>query len=111
MEKFSNCCGVPMRGEYIDHLICPECKEHCDVAKDEEESEPVELVTIVLPSDRFKQIVSFMNLTSKDYEVKRVKVIDELFKNDDRFKLLKREADKAYDKLDEYMFNKRNNIK
>lgn len=71
----------------------------------------MELVTIVISGEMFKDIVRTMSLTSKDYEIKRVKVVDEMFKDDDTYKLLKREADKAYDRLDKYMFNKRNNIK
>lgn len=52
-----------------------------------------------------------LDLLTSEYEVKRVKVKDELFVNDEQYKLLKREADKAYDKLDEYMFKKRNGIR
>lgn len=70
-----------------------------------------ELVTIVISDETFKDIIHTMSLTSKDYEVKRVKVIDDIFVNDDTYKFLKREADKAYDRLDKYMFNKRNGIK
>lgn len=66
-----------------------------------------EFITITLSVERFKEL----DLLTSEYEVKRVKVIDDIFKNDERYKLLKREADKAYDKLDEYMFKKRNNIK
>lgn len=57
--------------------------------------------------ERFKML----DLLTSEYEVKRVKVKDELFVNDEQYKLLKREADKAYDKLDEYMFKKRNGIR
>ena len=71
----------------------------------------MEFVTITISDETFKDIVHTMSLTSKDYEIKRVKVVDEIFINDDTYKFLKREADKAYDKLDRYMFNKRNNIK
>lgn len=67
----------------------------------------MEFITITLSVERFKEL----DLLTSEYEVKRVKVIDDIFKNDERYKLLKREADKAYDKLDEYMFKKRNNIK
>lgn len=28
--KVSECCGAPM-GDYLDVMICPECKEHCGV--------------------------------------------------------------------------------
>jgi len=67
----------------------------------------MEFITITLSVERFKEL----NLLTSEYEVKHVKVIDDIFKNDQQYKELKRIADKAYDKLDEYMFNKRNNIK
>ena len=28
---FSNCCGHQMGNGYEDILICPECKEHCEI--------------------------------------------------------------------------------
>lgn len=67
----------------------------------------MESITITLSMERFKML----DLLTSEYEVKRVKVKDELFVNDEQYKLLKREADKAYDKLDEYMFKKRNGIR
>ena len=67
----------------------------------------MEYITITLSVDRFKEL----DLLTSEYKVKRVRVVDDIFKDDERYKLLKREADKAYGKLDEYMFKKRNNIK
>lgn len=67
----------------------------------------MESITITLSMECFKML----DLLTSEYEVKRVKVKDELFVNDEQYKLLKREADKAYDKLDEYMFKKRNGIR
>lgn len=29
-EKLSECCGALMSGLDIDHMICPECREHCE---------------------------------------------------------------------------------
>lgn len=66
----------------------------------------MELITISLSVERFKQL----DLLTSEYEVKRVKVVDDIFKDDEQYKLLKRTADKAYDKLDEYMFKKRHGI-
>lgn len=67
----------------------------------------MEFITITLSTERFKQL----DLLTSEYEVKRVKVVDTMFVDDERYKLLKRTADKAYDELDKYMFNKRNNIR
>lgn len=106
MEKFSNCCGVPMRGEYIDHLICPDCKEHCDIAEDEEE--PLEIVTIELDKDLFERVVKSFGLTLEDYKLKKVEIKDGFFDNDLQHVSLKRESNSAYKKLKEYEFNKRN---
>ena len=35
-EGMSNCCGAKV---YSDIGICSDCKEHCEVVKDEEEYE------------------------------------------------------------------------
>ena len=34
---YSNCCGVEMDGQYLDMLMCPECKDHCGVEKENEQ--------------------------------------------------------------------------
>lgn len=44
------------------------------------------------------------------HQVKEVKVIDDAFVNDERYKLLKSLADKAYRTVEEYCFKKRNGM-
>ena len=36
-EFVSECCGATMTGLMIDHGICPDCKEHCEVIDLKEE--------------------------------------------------------------------------
>lgn len=44
------------------------------------------------------------------HQVKEVKIVDDMFINDDRHKALKSVADKAYKALEEYCFKKRNKM-
>lgn len=31
-EPLSNCCGADMQmGEWLDIMVCPDCREHCGV--------------------------------------------------------------------------------
>lgn len=39
MDKgpYSACCGAPMSGLMVDLGMCPECKDHCDIEREETE--------------------------------------------------------------------------
>jgi hypothetical protein len=69
----------------------------------------MEYVTIKITKENFESLIGAQALTG--YEVKAVTVKDVLFKDDETHKLLKKDADKAYKKLQEYEFKKRHNIK
>jgi hypothetical protein len=69
-----------------------------------------EFTTIKIESYKWESIVNHCNLDSSDYEVKLVTVVDELFKEDETYRLLKKASDKAYKQLEEYKFKKRHNI-
>lgn len=31
--KYSECCTYPISGDWLEKLICPRCKEHCNVVE------------------------------------------------------------------------------
>ncbi len=71
-----------------------------------------EFVTVSMDKFKFDSIVEYFQLNNPiDYVVKKVTIKDNLFDGDIVYKELKRNADSAYKKLEEYQFNKRNNIK
>lgn len=71
-----------------------------------------EFVTVSMDKFKFYSIVEYFQLNNPiDYVVKKVTIKDNLFDGDIVYKELKRNADSAYKKLEEYQFNKRNNIK
>lgn len=67
----------------------------------------MEHITITLTMATFKGL----GLQPGSYEVKSVRVVDDVFKEDELHKALKRKADSAYKALQEYEFKKRHNIK
>lgn len=44
------------------------------------------------------------------HQIKQIKIVDEMFSNDDRYKQLKSISDKAYKSMQEYCFKKRNGM-
>jgi len=71
----------------------------------------MELVTIVMPTERFKDVVKLCSLKSDvDYKLKSVKVQDDMFINDPIWREMKVKADKQYKQLQDYEFKKRHNI-
>ena len=70
-----------------------------------------EIMTIEIASDVFEAILKANYLrVGVDYNIKTIKVKDDFFKNDERYAMLKKIADKAYKELEEYQFKKRHNI-
>lgn len=67
----------------------------------------MELITITLTVERFKEL----GLLTGQYTIKSVRVVDDMFKDDEVYKELKSKADKAYKQLEEYQFKKRHNIR
>lgn len=75
----------------------------------------MEKLVIEISKDLFEDLLHqyWMQLTEtlvagEDYVIKEVKITDEFFKDDETYKTLKSEASKAYKKLKEYEYNKRN---
>jgi hypothetical protein len=67
----------------------------------------MEYITITLPTERFKML----GLLTSEYTIKSVRVVDDMFKDDETYKQLKKEADEKYKRLEQYCFNKRHGIK
>lgn len=73
-------------------------------------------VVVEMSSDLFRKIVSHYNSyvqphdlkANEDYTIKEVKIEDDFFKEDATHKELRSQANKAYKKLKEYEFKKRN---
>ncbi len=107
VKKYSNCCGAsPVSNgdcDTADLGICPDCKEHCDY-----ETEAQELITVELDKDLFERVVKSFGLTMYDYNVKKVEIKDDFFKEDAKHKELKKQSNQAYKQLKEYEFIKRN---
>lgn len=66
----------------------------------------MELITIILTREAYDSVLDIL----PPHEVKKVVVKDNTFRDDPVHKELKSVADKAYRKLQEFEFKKRNNI-
>lgn len=72
----------------------------------------MEYTTVEFTTDKWAAIKEYLQLTPDiDYTLKRVRVKDDMFKEDAIHKQLKDKANKAYKELETYSFNKRHNIK
>lgn len=69
----------------------------------------MEFIVVKLLKDEFETLLNSDAITY--HEIKDVKVVDELFKDDERHRALKKEAVKAFKAVEEYEFKKRNGIK
>ena len=106
MENYSSCCGAYMNHEILDIMVCPECKEHCDLAEDQE---AMEYATITIPTFKWNSIVEYFKLHANiDYTIKAIEVKDDFFKDDAKHKELKNQSNKAFKELKKYEFNQRN---
>lgn len=71
-----------------------------------------EKITVEFDVFKWESIRNYLELTNEiDFIIKSVKSKDDMFKDDETSKILKKDADKAYKKLEEYQFKKRHNIK
>lgn len=68
----------------------------------------MEYITIKITKDLFDSLI--LNQAINKYEVKYVTIVDDLFKDDETYKVYKKESDKAFKKLQEYEFKKKHNI-
>lgn len=107
--KHSSCCGAAIHHDIEDFQRCPECKENCGFAEDEENESYLEYVTIILPKFRWDSVVSYFQwLANIDYTVKEVSIKDGFFENDMKHAELKKASNKAYKELKNYEYDKRN---
>ena len=72
----------------------------------------MEYTTVEFKTDFWEKIRNHLQLTpDTDYTLKRIRIKDDLFKDDVIHKQLKDKANKAYKELETYSFNRRHNIK
>ena len=71
---------------------------------------PKEILNIQMEADKFAAVAKHCNLeVNTDYIIKSVRIDDDMFKDDAVHKEYKREAARAYKRLNDYEFDKRNN--
>jgi len=66
----------------------------------------MEYVTIKMTREAYDSVMDYL----PPHEIKLIKVEDDLLKSDPTYNLLKKASHKAYKKLQEYEFTKRNQI-
>lgn len=110
--KHSSCCGALIPLDFEDMQRCPDCKESCGFAEDEES---IELITVVLDKDLFEDIKHSHSMVTAeelkantDYTIKSVEIKDGFFDLDSKHKELKKLSNKAYKDLKNYEWEARN---
>ena len=72
----------------------------------------MEYTQIEFTTDKWNAIKEYLQLTPDvDYTLKRIRIKDSLFDNDETYKQLKKEADRAYKYFNDYQYDKRHGIK